>query len=281
MTAGTTQAGRLLAVSDLHIAYPENRRIVEGLQPDHPDDWLILAGDTAERVCDIEWALKILSGRFAQVVWTPGNHELWTHPKDPVSLRGVERYSHLVEICRSLGVLTPEDPYALWTGYGRPAIVAPLFLLYDYSFLPPGAKTREEGMAIARDAGVVCADEYFLYPEPYPSRSAWCEARLAATEARLAACDPELPTVLINHFPLVRHPTEILRHLEFAQWCGTVRTGDWHRRFRAVSVVYGHLHIPRTTWHDEVRFDEVSLGYPRERRWRPVTAVLRQILPPP
>ena len=51
---------------------------------------------------------------------------------------------------------------------------------------------------------------------------------------------------------------------EFAQWCGTERTADWHVRYRAVAVVYGHLHIPRTTWYDGVPFREVSLGYPRE-----------------
>ena len=58
----------------------------------------------------------------------------------------------------------------------------------------------------------------------------------------------------------------MLRHPEFAQWCGTERTADWHLRYRAAAVVYGHLHIPRTTWYDGVRFEEVSLGYPRE--WR-------------
>jgi len=45
--------------------------------------------------------------------------------------------------------------------------------------------------------------------------------------------------------------------------------------------VYGHLHIPRTTWHDGVRFEEVSCGYPREwRRRKGPPGVLRQILPP-
>ncbi len=29
-------------------------------------------------------------------------------------------------------------------------------------------------------------------------------------------------------------------------------------------MVYGHLHIPRTTFEDGTRFEEVSLGYPRE-----------------
>ncbi len=42
-------------------------------------------------------------------------------------------------------------------------------------------------------------------------------------------------------------------------------------RFRAVVAVYGHLHIPRTTHYDGVRFEQVSLGYPSEwsKRGRP------------
>ena len=60
--------------------------------------------------------------------------------------------------------------------------------------------------------------------------------------------------------------TYALFHQEFAPWCGTVLTADWHRIFLTRAVVYGHLHIPRTTVHDGVRFEEVSMGYPRE--WR-------------
>jgi hypothetical protein len=155
-----------------------------------------------------------------------------------------------------------------------------LFLLYDYSFLPPGTATKAEGLARAYETGVVCADEMMLHPDPYPSRAAWCEARLEMTERRLAALEPGRPTILVNHFPLIREPTRILRYPEFAQWCGTTRTADWHVRFNAMTVVYGHLHIPRTTWHDGVRFEEVSFGYPRERQHRGVTScVPRQILP--
>jgi hypothetical protein len=75
--------------------------------------------------------------------------------------------------------------------------------------------------------------------------------------------------VLVNHYPLHRHPTDILRYPQFAMWCGTRLTDDWHRRFRAAAMVYGHLHIPRSTRQDGVRFEEVSLGYPREWRKRP------------
>ncbi|MFD3696536.1 metallophosphoesterase family protein [Streptomyces sp. NPDC058646] len=255
---------RLLAISDLHVAHAENRAIVEGIRPESDGDWLIVAGDVAERPEQIAWALRTLRDRFAQVIWAPGNHELWTPKQDPDALRGVARYEHLVGLCRDLGVLTPEDPYALWEGAGGPVRIAPLFVLYDYSFRTPTAANKEESLAQALAAGVVCTDEFFLHPDPYPTREDWCHARVAYTEERLAACDPEVPLVLVNHYPLVRAPLDILRLPEFAQWCGTERTADWHLRFHTGVVVYGHLHIPRTTWHDGVRFEEVSVGYPRE-----------------
>jgi 3',5'-cyclic AMP phosphodiesterase CpdA len=258
----------LLAIGDLHVGHPENRRIVEELRGRSAADWLIVCGDVSELSTDVEWALGVLRERFATVVWVPGNHDLWCVPADPLQLRGEARYRHLVARCRSLGVLTPEDPYPVWDGPGGPATVAPLFVLYDYSFGVNVAPTKELALARAYAAGVVCSDELVLYPDPHPSREAWCEIRVRESERRLAALDRELPTVLVNHFPLVRAPTRRLYRPEFAQWCGTVRTADWHVRFAAKEVIYGHLHIPRVTLHDGVRFAEVSLGYPRERQRR-------------
>ncbi|WP_328907310.1 metallophosphoesterase [Streptomyces sp. NBC_00234] len=273
-------AGRLLAVSDLHVGIADNRAIVESLHPTSDEDWLIVAGDVAEQVSDIAWALELLAGRFAHVVWTPGNHELWTIDRDAVALRGRARYDHLVEVCRGLGVSTPEDPFPHWPGPDGPVAIAPVFVLYDYTFLAPGTTTKEESLARAHEVGIVCTDEFMLHPDPYPTRDDWCRARVAQTEQRLAAHDPAVPLVIAGHWPLVRQPTDVLWHPEFAQWCGTELTADWHRRFDVEAVVYGHLHIPRTTWYDGVRFEEVSIGYPREWRERghPL-GLLRQILP--
>ena len=276
----TDGRGQLLAISDLHVGYPENRALVEGMRPTSEEDWLLVAGDVAETVTDIRWALGLLADRFRKVIWVPGNHELWTHRKDTVTLRGVERYEHLVALCRELGVTTPEDPYPVWEGPGGPVAVAPLFLLYDYSFLPKDCTTKEQGLEYAHSTGIVCNDEFLLHPDPYPSREAWCRARVTETERRLAEIPAGLPTVLVNHYPLDRHPTDILRYPEFAMWCGTRLTADWHRRFRVACMVYGHLHIPRTTRHEGVRFEEVSVGYPREWRPRPgPPGKLRLILP--
>jgi 3',5'-cyclic AMP phosphodiesterase CpdA len=285
---------RLLALSDLHVAYPENRQFVADLYPDNDEDWLLLAGDVGESFDDIEWVLQTLSSRFATVIWTPGNHELWTRKKDPVQLRGEARYLALVELCRSLQIRTPEDPYPVWPGplpagpdqagstAAGPVTIVPMFLLYDYSFRPEGALDKEQGLAVAYKTGVVCSDEVLLFHDPYPSREDWCWARVEATTRRLAELDPALPVVFVSHYPLVREPTRVLRYPQFAQWCGTTRTHDWHVRYNAAAVVYGHLHIPRVTWYDGVRFEEVSIGYPREwkrRADRPRSP--RQILPVP
>lgn len=270
----------LFAVSDLHVDHAENRELLQRMYPDSPQDWLVVCGDVADDHAAVEWALGVLAARYEQVIWVPGNHELLTYGDDPLQLRGERRYRHLVALCRKIGVLTPEDPFPLWDGAGGPALLAPLFLLYDYSFGRNVGSSQEESLRRAHEAGVVCVDEYLLHPEPFPSREAWCAARVAETERRLEAIDPALPTVLINHFPLIVEPTRVLRHPEFAQWCGTVETADWHLRFRATAVIYGHLHIPRTTWHDGVRFEEVSVGYPRERaRWPGWVGAPRQILP--
>ena len=82
--------GSLFAVSDLHSSYAENRRIVDDLRPESGDDWLIVAGDVGETFGDIEKALRLLRQRYAKVIWTPGNHELWTHQpgSGPAARRG-------------------------------------------------------------------------------------------------------------------------------------------------------------------------------------------------
>ncbi|MFJ2788884.1 MULTISPECIES: metallophosphoesterase family protein [unclassified Streptomyces] len=258
----------MLAVSDLHVRYEENRAVVEALRPSSDEDWLLVAGDVGEYMADVEWALATLAARFRKVVWVPGNHELWTPPDDPVRARGTARYEVLVRLCRSLGVTTPEDPYPVWHGRGGPAVVVPLFLLYDYSFRRPGVHSVEEALRRAEDAGIVATDEILLHPDPYPTVGDWCRARLRRTAERLDALPAGLPTVLVSHFPLVREPTEVLRYPDFALWCGTEETADWPVRYRAAAVVYGHLHIPRLIRNQGVPHYEVSLGYPREWRGR-------------
>jgi len=271
---------KLYAISDLHLRYEGTRQALLALRP-HPDDWLIVAGDVGETEQHLRFALTVLGRRFARLLWVPGNHDLWTLPPHPGEPRGVEKYERLVAICRELCALTPEDPFPEWVGEGPRAILAPLFLLYDYSFRPDEIPV-EEAVEWAAEENLLCSDEVLLHPDPYPSRQAWCAARVAAAEPRLAAAAKRAPLVLINHFPLRRDLAVLPRIPRFSIWCGTRATEDWHRRYRALAVVYGHLHIRRTTHRDGVRFEEVSLGYPKD--WdesRGIEPYLREILPGP
>ena len=269
---------KLYAISDLHVGVDVNRRLWSALPP-HPGDWLILAGDLGETEDHLRFTLQIATARFARVLWVPGNHELWTMPGERGGLRGEARYLRCVEICRAHDVLTPEDPYAVWPGEGPPCVLAPLFLLYDYSFCPDDVPA-EAALEWARASGVECADEVLLHPDPYPSRSAWCHARCAAARARLAAIPANHGTILINHFPLRRDHAWLPAIPRFSIWCGTRQTESWHQDFRARVVVSGHLHIRATRWLDGVRFEEVSLGYPRQLvAGRPIEQDLREILP--
>jgi len=82
---------RLLAIADLHLGYLANRRALDALA-EHPDDWLIVAGDTGETFGRLDMALD--------------------------ALRGEARYAEMVDRCRARGVVTPEDPYLRWPPAG-------------------------------------------------------------------------------------------------------------------------------------------------------------------
>ncbi|MBU8895257.1 metallophosphoesterase [Corallococcus sp. M34] len=271
---------KLYAISDLHLRHADNRAALEALAP-HPEDWLIVAGDVGETLADMDTMLRTLTPRFAKLVWVPGNHELWSMPTEKPALRGEARYLRLVDLCHQHGALTPEDPYPRWPGEGPHRILVPMFLGYDYTFRPEHVPP-DKALEWAWEEDLMCTDEVLLHPDPYPSRQAWCAARVEQTRARLERLPPDATTILINHYPLRYEHVRLPRIPRFSIWCGTRLTEDWHTRYRAEAVVSGHLHMPATLWRDGVRFEEVSLGYPMQWRHRgEVDRILREVLPGP
>ncbi|KAJ7603844.1 Metallo-dependent phosphatase-like protein [Roridomyces roridus] len=251
----------LYAISDIHLSYPGNRDEWQKLKP-HLDDGLILCGDVGEKAEHLDLAFSVAKSNFKEVWWCPGNHELYSMPLKTAA-RGEDKYNECVEIARRHGVHTPEDPFVQWDE----VIVAPIFTLYDYSFRPLHLTSTAAAIAWAEETDTVAADEALLFPDPHPSREAWCTSLVASTAAKLEstiAASPDIPLILVNHWPLRQDLVYIPRIPRFSIWCGTTLTEDWHTRFNAAVVISGHLHVPRTDWRDGVRFEEVSLGYPRE-----------------
>lgn len=245
---------------------------------------------------DLTVAFRKATRRFKHVFWVPGNHELYTGSSPQLSekekgLKGEAKYKACIKVAQHYGVLTPEDEYMTWTyttaeGNQERAIICPIFTLYDYSFRPDNI-SREKALDWAMEEGIQATDEKLLHPDPYATRDAWCTRLVAQYEAKLEqAASAGLPLVIINHWPLREDLVFIPRVPRFSLWCGTKETNDWHTRFNAKVVVTGHLHVRRTDWVDGVRFEEVSLGYPRQ--WQDaknvgndVNTLLREILPGP
>ncbi|KAH8716809.1 metallophosphoesterase-like protein [Phaeosphaeriaceae sp. PMI808] len=285
-TPHTPPAARLFAIADIHLSFKLNLTALEKLLP-HPNDDLILAGDVGESAHHCALAFAKAKECFRTVWWVPGNHELYTLPSEQASgTRGEAKYQECVRVAREHGVLTPEDEYVLWEGAGGPVVIAPIFTLYDYSFRPAHVSLGN-ALAWAREMDVEATDEHLLHPDPHPSRIAWCDALLARFEEKLGAANtayPGVPLVIINHWPLRQDLVMLPKVPRFSLWCGTTKTEGWHQRFNAKVVVSGHLHIRRTDWRDGVRFEEVSLGYPRQweacrERGLDVNDLLREVLP--
>lgn len=286
----------LYALSDIHLSYGPNRDALSLLRP-HPSDGLILAGDMGETLAHLRLAFEAATSAFARVWWVPGNHELYTMPAsqsptgasaEEAKLRGEAKYLACVEVAREYGVLTPEDEFELWMGEDGQALVCPLFTLYDYSFRPADV-AREGALDWAREEGIEATDEHLLYNDPYASRDEWCQALCLRFEARLEEArktHPDVPFVLVNHWPLKQRLVHLFLVPRFSIWCGTKLTEEWPKRFGAKVVVTGHLHVRRTDWIEGTRYEEVSLGYPRQwkdckERGMDVNDMLREILPGP
>ncbi|MFM8536205.1 MAG: metallophosphoesterase, partial [Acidimicrobiia bacterium] len=131
----------------------------------------------------------------------------------------------------------------------------------------------------AAETGVRSADEELLAPDPHPTFDAWCAARVEATEARLASFPGDVKLIMVNHFPLRADLAVLPRIPRFSIWCGTTRTHDWDRRFNLEVSVYGHLHLRSTREIGGVRFEECSLGYPKQwNQQKTLQDYLRRIL---
>lgn len=280
--------GSLWAIGDIHLSYKANREELEKLQP-RIKDGLILCGDMGESADHLRTAFAQATACFGHVFWCPGNHELYTLPTQKEhGARGEQKYQECVKIAREYGVKTPEDDYTLWQGEGGPCLIAPIFTLYDYSFRPAHVKL-EDALDWAREENIEATDEHILHPDPYATRIEWCEALVAHTERKLStavAANPGVPLIIAGHWPLREDLCKLPNVPRFSLWCGTKMTTDWHKRFNAKVVVSGHLHIRRTDWRDETRFEECSLGYPRQwqeckDRGLDINDLLREILPGP
>jgi len=134
---------RVFAVSDLHVDHEANARWVQDLSlSEYRDDVLILAGDLSDSADLVCATIEALAKRFKQVMFVPGNHELWVvrHQK---TLDSFEKFEHLCQRLPECGALM--SPWQC-----EELAIVPLFAWYDFSFCQPIQDLRFDGHYVAQ-----------------------------------------------------------------------------------------------------------------------------------
>jgi Icc-related predicted phosphoesterase len=227
---------RIYAISDLHTDFRENHAALEraGLAG-HRDDALIVAGDIADSEGVLRGTLQWLAGRFAEVFFVPGNHELWVRGEERDSM---EKFQSVLRVCDQAGVRTePARVGGAW--------VVPLFSWYD-----PDFDVRNEGVEEELEAW---SDRYFC---KWPAEIGRVdEAFLRMNEPRVRTYDA--PVITFSHFvprPELVPPVRYLRFKGLPLVAGSTGIEAQIRRIGSRVHVFGHTHIPKDEVIDDVRY---------------------------
>jgi predicted phosphodiesterase len=240
---------RVFALSDIHTDHEHNRRWVAELsRSDYRDDLLILAGDVSDCSSRLAWTVQSFTERFAQVLYVPGNHDLWVL-RDRELATSLEKYRQVCTVIAEAGASMHS-----WRLEGLSII--PLLGWYDYSFGQPGSELLRAWM------------DYHACRWP----AGWTEAHITAHFTGLNAL-PQLPVegtvITFSHFlpridvmPSYIPPDKRMLYPVL----GSSLLEQQLRQLGSRLHIYGHSHVNRRVELDGVTYINNAFGYPHETR---------------
>jgi predicted phosphodiesterase len=238
---------RIFAISDLHVDYPENKTWVSHLSTaDYLADILICAGDISHKTGPLAATLARLRKSFCEVLFVPGNHELWVAANG--THNSIDKFAQVLALAGDCGVRTgslclPE------------VSIAPLFAWYDYSFGMPSAELQSRWSDFRTCSWPDQFDqlritEYFLSLNQLPP----------AEPAHPA------PVISFSHFvprsdllPPADSRPGFLRPV-----LGSESIDVQIRKLGSMVHVYGHYHMNGRRNRDKITYVNSALGYPHE-----------------
>lgn len=238
---------RVFALSDIHVDYDVNARWVQNLSKhDYREDLLILAGDVSNRKPLLASCLSALATRFRQVLFVPGNHDLWVlgEAKEKTSL---QKFREVEATAENSGVST--RPF-----FGNGVFIAPLLGWYDYSFGEPSDELRQVWM------------DYRACRWPEGGGPVQASAHFADLN-RLHAPQSATRVITFSHFlPRIDLVPAYVprRHRILDPVLGSTRLEQQLRRLAPGIHVYGHSHLNRSVCIDGIRYVNNAFGYPQE-----------------
>jgi len=275
---------RIASVSDLHTDYAENRELVVALATEihrRGVDAVIVAGDVSHKDDRIRRALAAFREVAPEVLYVPGNHDLWFDVADAPSRPELDTWRRYRELLPALveaegAIYLPKAPFVR-LGIGFAGACG----WYDYSFLLPELRA-ELGDALGRKQldGFMWADSL---------RTAFRTADGAIMDdARVARImERELAAQLdaLEAREDVRCVVAVTHHLAFEEAVYRSRRMPWEffngfmgsrgmgevigARAKVAVAIYGHTHFTGDRRLEiggrSVRVVGTALGYPRER----------------
>ncbi|MBN2038678.1 MAG: metallophosphoesterase [Spirochaetes bacterium] len=239
---------RIFTVSDIHIDFKENRRWLYGLsRKDYKDDILILAGDITNRTLTFIRALIALKNRFKEVLYVPGNHDLWVSRK--TGRDSIDNFNLIKTIARNCGVIM--EPLHL-----DKLSIVPLFGWYDYSFGKPSAQLYDIWMDFSACKWPEGQDEvsitrYFTeMNESFLNVKNEYVISFSHFVPRIDLMPPFIPGDKRIVYPVL----------------GTNLLEEQIRRLMPDIHVYGHSHVNIKRKIDNIVYINNAYGYPSETR---------------
>lgn len=238
---------RVFAVSDIHVDYEENLAWILNLDyKEYADDILILAGDVTDKMPLLERVFISLVASFKEVLFVPGNHELWV--QDEEFDCSLNKFEAIAELCKSCGVHA--DVFEL------PDIsFVPLHSWYDFSFGEPDRHLRRAW----RDFRA-CS-----WPEHLPEIQDVTEYFLKLNIPNLAIRNKTV--ISFSHFlPRIDvMPSGIPeKRRNIYPVLGSEALGLQVKQLNPTIHVYGHSHVNQSIELDDIHYVNNAFAYPNE-----------------
>lgn len=240
---------RVFAISDLHADYPENLLwILQLSNADYQHDVLVLAGDVTDSLEILAQVLSALRAKFREVMFVPGNHELWI--QNDVIDCSLEKFGVIASLCEAEGIR--QTVHAC----GGVSFV-PMYSWYDFSFGEP-----DRHLLRAWRDFKAC-----VWPADLIDSAAVNRHFLAMNEPVL---DTKNTTVIsFSHFlPRIdvmpkRIPQERRRVYPVL---GSEALGEQVKKLQPDIHIYGHSHVNQSIELENIRYVNNAFAYPKEER---------------
>ncbi len=244
-----TSPMKVFAVSDLHVDYRENLDWIDSLSRDrYREDVLLLAGDVTDDLRLLGSTLRALKSRFAEVLFVPGNHELWIDGGEFSC--SLQKFDAVMSLCSHEGIRT-----SVYT-QGCVSIV-PLLGWYDFSFGQPDAFLQRAW----RDFRAC------RWPVEFDSQAKICDFFLRQNDRYLSTDNAHV--ISFSHFlpRLDIMPTAIPENRrKVYPVLGSARLDHQIRKLQPAIHVYGHSHVNQTIEIDGIRYLNNAFATPKEAR---------------